>query len=76
MPTASLALDRFPTLPASALEAAERLEQLRFLEAGIDIYVEPTEFDSIGVDTEEDRLAVEKILLERLSNSETKAENF
>ena len=38
-----------------------------FLEAGIDIYVEPTEFDSIGVDTEEDRAAVEKILLRRLS---------
>ncbi len=63
------ALDRFPTLPASALEAAERLEQLRFLEAGIDIYVEPTEYDSIGVDTEEDRLAVEAILLRRLAGS-------
>jgi 3-deoxy-manno-octulosonate cytidylyltransferase (CMP-KDO synthetase) len=63
------ALDRFPALPASALEAAERLEQLRFLEAGIDIYVESTEFDSIGVDTEEDRAAVEKILLERMSGS-------
>jgi 3-deoxy-manno-octulosonate cytidylyltransferase (CMP-KDO synthetase) len=61
------ALDRFPSLPPSALEAAERLEQLRFLEAGIDIYVEPTEFDSIGVDTEEDRLAVEAILLHRLT---------
>ena len=63
------ALDRFPALPASALEAAERLEQLRFLEAGIDIYVEPTEFDSIGVDTEEDRAAVEEILLRRVSAS-------
>jgi 3-deoxy-manno-octulosonate cytidylyltransferase (CMP-KDO synthetase) len=69
------ALDRFPTLAPSALEAAERLEQLRFLEAGIDIYVEPTEFDSIGVDTEEDRLAVEAILLKRLSESKPKAEN-
>jgi 3-deoxy-manno-octulosonate cytidylyltransferase (CMP-KDO synthetase) len=59
------ALDRFPELPASSLEAAERLEQLRFLEAGIDIYVEPTEFDSIGVDTEEDRAVVEQILLKR-----------
>jgi len=66
------ALDRFPTLPPSELEAAERLEQLRFLDAGIDIYVEPTEFDSIGVDTEEDRLAVEAILLERLSNPKVK----
>jgi 3-deoxy-manno-octulosonate cytidylyltransferase (CMP-KDO synthetase) len=67
------ALDRFPALPVSVLEAAERLEQLRFLEAGIDIYVEPTEFDSVGVDTEEDRLAVEKILLQRLSDSKTKS---
>jgi len=59
------ALDRFPTLPPSALEAAERLEQLRFLENGIDIYVETTPYDTIGVDTEEDRLAVEAILLQR-----------
>jgi 3-deoxy-manno-octulosonate cytidylyltransferase (CMP-KDO synthetase) len=56
------ALDRFPTLPPSALEAAERLEQLRFLENGIDIYVEPTEHDTIGVDTEDDLLAVESLL--------------
>jgi 3-deoxy-manno-octulosonate cytidylyltransferase (CMP-KDO synthetase) len=56
------ALDRFPALPASALEATERLEQLRFLENGIDIYVEPTEYDTIGVDTEEDLLAVEALL--------------
>jgi 3-deoxy-manno-octulosonate cytidylyltransferase (CMP-KDO synthetase) len=56
------ALDHFPTLPASALEATERLEQLRFLENGIDIYVEPTEYDTIGVDTEEDLLAVEALL--------------
>ncbi len=61
------ALDRFPTLPTSALETAERLEQLRFLENGIDIYVEPTPYDTIGVDTEEDRLAVEAILLQGLS---------
>ncbi len=57
------ALDRFPALPPSGLEAAERLEQLRFLENGIDIHVEPTEHDTIGVDTEEDLRAVEAILL-------------
>jgi 3-deoxy-manno-octulosonate cytidylyltransferase (CMP-KDO synthetase) len=55
-------LDRFPTLPARSLEAAERLEQLRFLENGIDIYVESTDFDTIGVDTEEDLQAVEAFL--------------
>ncbi len=57
------ALDRFPALPASSLEAVERLEQLRFLENGIDIYVEPTDYDTIGVDTEEDLRAVEAVLL-------------
>jgi 3-deoxy-manno-octulosonate cytidylyltransferase (CMP-KDO synthetase) len=47
-------LDRFPSLPSSKLESAERLEQLRLLENGIPIHVEPVEFDSVGVDTEED----------------------
>ncbi len=49
-----LALDRFVALPESFLEKAERLEQLRFLENGIPIYVGETPYDSIGVDTEED----------------------
>lgn len=47
-------LDRFVTLPESSLEKAERLEQLRFLENGIEIYVGETPYDSVGVDTEED----------------------
>jgi 3-deoxy-manno-octulosonate cytidylyltransferase (CMP-KDO synthetase) len=59
------ALDRFPTLPASKLEAMEKLEQLRFLENGIDIYVSDTPYDTIGVDTEEDLRAVEALLLQR-----------
>jgi 3-deoxy-manno-octulosonate cytidylyltransferase (CMP-KDO synthetase) len=57
------ALQRFPTLPPSALEQTERLEQLRFLENGIAIHVEPTTFDTIGVDTEEDLHRVETLLL-------------
>jgi 3-deoxy-manno-octulosonate cytidylyltransferase (CMP-KDO synthetase) len=57
------ALQRFPTLPLSTLEQTERLEQLRFLENNIDIYVEPTAFDTIGVDTEEDLHRVEALLL-------------
>jgi 3-deoxy-manno-octulosonate cytidylyltransferase (CMP-KDO synthetase) len=65
------ALAGFPTLPASNLEAVERLEQLRFLENGIDIYVESTDFDTIGVDTEEDLRSVEAILLRRLPGSST-----
>jgi 3-deoxy-manno-octulosonate cytidylyltransferase (CMP-KDO synthetase) len=56
------ALQRFPTLPPSTLEQTERLEQLRFLENGIDIHVEPTDFDTIGVDTEEDLHRVEALL--------------
>jgi 3-deoxy-manno-octulosonate cytidylyltransferase (CMP-KDO synthetase) len=59
------ALNSFPTLPASRLERTERLEQLRFLENGFTIYVEPTDFDTIGVDTEADLRLVESILLRR-----------
>ncbi|WP_263368504.1 3-deoxy-manno-octulosonate cytidylyltransferase [Edaphobacter bradus] len=56
------ALQRFPTLPPSTLEHTERLEQLRFLENNIALYVEHTDFDTIGVDTEEDLKLVETIL--------------
>ena len=42
------------TLPESSLEKSERLEQLRFLENGISIFVGETPYDSVGVDTEED----------------------
>jgi 3-deoxy-manno-octulosonate cytidylyltransferase (CMP-KDO synthetase) len=60
-----VALERFPSLPPSKLEVAERLEQLRFLEAGISIYVGETPFDTIGVDTESDLRAAELALLKR-----------
>jgi 3-deoxy-manno-octulosonate cytidylyltransferase (CMP-KDO synthetase) len=56
------ALERFCSLPESRLEAAERLEQLRLLENGIDIYVEETPFGSVEVDTEEDLKKVEELL--------------
>jgi 3-deoxy-manno-octulosonate cytidylyltransferase (CMP-KDO synthetase) len=56
------ALDRFVALPESFLEKSERLEQLRFLENGIPIYVGETEFDTIGVDTEEDLKRVVQIV--------------
>ncbi len=61
------ALDLFPTLPGSALEATERLEQLRFVENGIPIHIEATPHDTIGVDTEEDLQRVEALLLEKSS---------
>jgi 3-deoxy-manno-octulosonate cytidylyltransferase (CMP-KDO synthetase) len=56
------ALDKFMTLPESALERAERLEQLRFLENGIPIHLTESRYDSIGVDTEADFARVSKIL--------------
>lgn len=57
-----VALEKFCKWPESRLEAAERLEQLRFLENGIDIYVEETPFNTVGVDTEEDLKRVEEII--------------
>jgi 3-deoxy-manno-octulosonate cytidylyltransferase (CMP-KDO synthetase) len=56
------ALQRFAELPPSPLESCERLEQLRLLEEGISIYVVHTPWDTIGVDTEKDLLAVERVL--------------
>ena len=62
------ALERFCKLPESRLEAAEKLEQLRFLENGIDIYVEETPFDTVGVDSQEDLRRAEEILSAARSN--------
>jgi len=56
------ALDRFAALPESSLERSERLEQLRFLENGIPIFVGDTPYDTIGIDTEEDLRRVEMLL--------------
>ena len=58
-------LRRFAELPPSPLESAEQLEQLRLLEEGIGIHVVHTPFDTIGVDTEEDLLAAERVLQQR-----------
>ncbi|HEY6767444.1 MAG TPA: 3-deoxy-manno-octulosonate cytidylyltransferase [Candidatus Sulfotelmatobacter sp.] len=55
-------LDRFVRLPESTLEKSERLEQLRFLENGVDIFVGTTPHDTVGVDTEEDLQRVAEIL--------------
>jgi 3-deoxy-manno-octulosonate cytidylyltransferase (CMP-KDO synthetase) len=59
------ALDQFVELPESLLERSERLEQLRFLENGISIYVAESSYDTVGVDTEEDLLRVQQILKSR-----------
>jgi len=59
------ALEKFCSWPESELERAERLEQLRFLDHGVEIYVAETPFDTVGVDTEEDLKRVEAILRAR-----------
>jgi len=47
---------RYPMLERSPLEDAEGLEQLRILEHGYEIRVYPTEWETLGIDTEEDLL--------------------
>jgi 3-deoxy-manno-octulosonate cytidylyltransferase (CMP-KDO synthetase) len=56
------ALEQFCLWPESELERSERLEQLRFLDHGLDIYAAETPFDTVGVDTEDDLQRVEHIL--------------
>lgn len=53
----------FRNLPHSALENAEKLEQLRVIENGYKIKVVETKFDTVGVDTHEDLKRVEELLL-------------
>lgn len=48
--------------PVSALEAAEKLEQLRALEHGLSIAVVRVQTASVGVDTPEDAARVERLL--------------
>jgi len=53
---------RLVKFPMSPLENAEKLEQLRALDNGIQIAVVKVAFDSVGVDTPEDVTRVEEIL--------------
>jgi 3-deoxy-manno-octulosonate cytidylyltransferase (CMP-KDO synthetase) len=57
------ALERFAALAPGELEQTERLEQLRLLENNLTLYVAETEYDTIGVDTEDDLRRVETILM-------------
>ncbi|HXC99808.1 MAG TPA: 3-deoxy-manno-octulosonate cytidylyltransferase [Verrucomicrobiae bacterium] len=56
------ALLRLVGFPVSALERAEKLEQLRALENGMSIAVVRVDYDSVGVDMPADVSRVEKIL--------------
>jgi 3-deoxy-manno-octulosonate cytidylyltransferase (CMP-KDO synthetase) len=53
---------RLVKFPVSPLEAAEKLEQLRALENGIQIAVVKVDYDSVGVDAPEDVEWVERFL--------------
>jgi 3-deoxy-manno-octulosonate cytidylyltransferase (CMP-KDO synthetase) len=53
---------RLVTLPASPLEQAEKLEQLRALEDGIPIAVVQVNYESVGVDVPADVARVEQLL--------------
>jgi len=55
-------LKKLVNLPESSLEKCEKLEQLRALEAGIDIHVMTTDKSTIGIDTPEDLENVRSII--------------
>jgi 3-deoxy-manno-octulosonate cytidylyltransferase (CMP-KDO synthetase) len=56
---------RLVRLPVSPLENAEKLEQLRALENGIQIAVVKVDYDSVGVDLPQDVGRVERLLTEQ-----------
>lgn len=56
-------LKKYIQIEKTPLEMAENLEQLRVLESGHKIRVKETIYDSIGVDTPEDILKIEKELM-------------
>jgi len=66
------ALERFASLPPGRLEQLERLEQLRLLENGIDVYVAEAPADTIGVDTQEDLARAKSVLTKRQNITENR----
>jgi len=65
------ALEAFHRFSPSFLERTEKLEQLRFLENGVPIFVAETPFDTLGVDTEEDLQRAEELLARELNSRKT-----
>lgn len=59
------ALCSFTSLPVSSLEQAEKLEQLRFLQAGIPIRVIEVPKMGVGVDTQKDLERVRTVVREK-----------
>jgi 3-deoxy-manno-octulosonate cytidylyltransferase (CMP-KDO synthetase) len=55
-------LAKYAELPISPLQAAESLEQLRFLEAGYTFQTVETTYHSIAVDTQADLEKVRRII--------------
>lgn len=49
-------LQKIAQLPVSSLESSEKLEQLRWLENGFEIYIDITHQENISIDTPEDLL--------------------
>jgi 3-deoxy-manno-octulosonate cytidylyltransferase (CMP-KDO synthetase) len=63
---------QYAQLPVSQLEKAEKLEQLRILEAGYKIITGITTYDSMSIDTPEDAARAVEILQQTSSGSQTK----
>lgn len=57
---------RFAGWDAAKLETMERLEQLRFLDRGIDVTIIVVEDPCFGIDTPEEAQAAEQILMKRV----------
>ena len=68
-------LRKLVRLPVSALEQAERLEQLRALEIDIPIGVVTVDYDSVGVDVPGDVARVEALLAGSAITSGARAVN-
>ncbi|PWU07035.1 MAG: 3-deoxy-manno-octulosonate cytidylyltransferase [Verrucomicrobia bacterium] len=56
-------LEKYGKLPRSSLEEVEKLEQLRFIEAGFEIRVMETDYHAVSVDTAEHLEEARKLIL-------------